>query len=182
MATLVAGLALPAAAHADDAVAGDPVPPNATSTWLAEIVAPTKVHVAAADSSRVAERVQATTQWGGSTQLLVRRSARTGGELWIDVTLNKRPNGHHGWIRADQARLSESPWRIEVRRSTRTLRVLKAGKVKTTIRVVVGKPGTPTPAGSFALVDKLHLKPATGFLGNWALPLTGYSNVLNAFE
>jgi lipoprotein-anchoring transpeptidase ErfK/SrfK len=50
------------------------------------------------------------------------------------------------------------------------------------IKVVVGADVTPTPAGSFAVADKLQLTDDQHFLGSWVLPLTAYSDVLQTFD
>lgn len=170
---------LPAAAQADP---GDPTGPTATVAWLARITSGTELRAGASDSSAFLERIEPTTQWGGDTQLLVKDSTRTGGDLWLDVRVQGRPNGRHGWIRADAASLSKTPYRLEIRRMTKRLTLLKAGRTVRSIKVVVGAPETPTPSGYFSVADKLELDDATHFLGNWVLPLTGYSDVLQTFD
>lgn len=171
--------AAPGAARAD---VGDPTPPTNTSSWLAKVVYPTQARSGPSDSAGVVQNLGVKTKWGGETQLLVRGSERTQGVLWLDVRLMGRPNGNHGWIRADSAQLSETPWRIEVNRASKSLRLIKAGRTKRSMKVVIGAPGTPTPAGKFALLDKLNVRDAGNFLGNWVLPLTAYSDVLQQFD
>lgn len=170
---------VPGAAQAD---VGDPVPPSNTSSWLAKIVYPTQARSGPSDSAGVVQSVGSKTKWGGETQLLVRGSERTQGVLWLDVRLPGRPNGNHGWIRADTAQLSETPWRIEISRASKSMRLIKAGRTKRTMKVVIGAPGTPTPAGHFALLDKLSVRDTGNFLGNWVMPLTAYSDVLQQFD
>ena len=176
LATLVA---VPGGASAD---VGDPTPPTNTSAWLAKVVFPTQARSGASDSASVVQAVGSKTKWGGQTQLLVRDSERTQGVLWLDVRLMGRPNGNHGWIRADTAQLSETPYRIEISRASKTLRLLKAGKTKRSMKVVVGAGVTPTPAGHFALLDKLEVRDTGNFLGSWVMPLTAYSDVLQQFD
>ena len=50
-----------------------------------------------------------------------------------------------------------------------------------TVRVVVGKPSTPTPVGLFAVVWAIPWH-ANDFLGSWVLELTAHSDVLQHFE
>jgi lipoprotein-anchoring transpeptidase ErfK/SrfK len=45
---------------------------------------------------------------------------------------------------------------------------------------VVGKPGTPTPVGHFAIAERVRQGPGSE-LGPWALHLTAHSNVLDDF-
>lgn len=170
---------LPAAATADP---GDPGAPTATSAWLARITSGTELRAGASDSSTFLERIEPTTKWGGDTQLLVKDSTRTAGDLWLDVRVQGRPNGRHGWIRADHASLSKTPYRLEIRRATKRLTLLKAGRSVRSIKVVVGAPETPTPSGYFSIADKLELSDDKHFLGSWVLPLTGYSDVLQTFD
>jgi lipoprotein-anchoring transpeptidase ErfK/SrfK len=49
------------------------------------------------------------------------------------------------------------------------------------MRVVVGKPSTPTPVGLFGIVWAIPWHP-TDFLGSWVLELTAHSNVLKRFD
>ena len=170
---------VPGVAQAD---VGDPTPPSNTSSWLAKVVFPTQARSGPSDSAGVVANVGSKTKWGGETQLLVRGSERTQGVLWLDVRLMGRPNGNHGWIRADSAQLSQTPWRIEISRASKSLRLIKAGRTKRTMKVVIGAPGTPTPAGRFSLLDKLNVRDTGNFLGNWVMPLAAYSDVLQQFD
>jgi lipoprotein-anchoring transpeptidase ErfK/SrfK len=45
---------------------------------------------------------------------------------------------------------------------------------------VIGAPSTPTPAGSFAVLEVVR-QPKGGVLGPWALHLTAHSNVLDNY-
>ncbi|MDO9356402.1 MAG: hypothetical protein Q7T55_22080, partial [Solirubrobacteraceae bacterium] len=98
--TSVSLLLAPAAARADE---GDPTPPNATTTYLAQIVYPGTLRAGPSDSAVATGSVSPKTKWGGATQLMVQGSERTAGRLWIDVRVQGRPNGNHGWIPADLA-------------------------------------------------------------------------------
>jgi lipoprotein-anchoring transpeptidase ErfK/SrfK len=57
----------------------------------------------------------------------------------------------------------------------------RAGAVVRRYRAVIGAPATPTPRGSFALLDA-HRGRATDFLGSWVLTLTAHSDVLQRYE
>lgn len=175
----LAGAAAPSVARAD---VGDPTAPTDTTAYLAQIVYAGTLRAGPSDSAAVAGSVAVKTKWGGPTQLLVKGSERTAGKLWLDVRVQGRPNGSHGWIPADLAQVSQTPFRIEISRATKSLRLVKAGRTVRTIKVVVGAADTPTPAGSFAIADKLELKTGGAFLGKWVLPLTAYSDVLKTFD
>ncbi|MBO9534892.1 MAG: L,D-transpeptidase [Solirubrobacteraceae bacterium] len=176
---LLVGVVVPGAQAAAEPT---PAAPTAKVAWLARVTSPVDLRSGASDSSSLMEMIQPTTQWGGDTQLLVKDATKTAGEWWVDVRVQGRPNGRHGWIRADKVSLSKTGYRIEVRRSTKRLTLLKGGRTVRSIKVVVGAPETPTPAGFFSIADKLELTNATNFLGSWVLPLTGYSDVLQTFD
>ena len=103
------------------------------------------------------------------------------GQRWLRVRLPGRPNGRTGWIRAGSARLASSPWRVVVTRSRREAVLLKNGMIVERLRVVIGKPATPTPRGHFFVVE--HVPQANGSpLGRWALATSAHSNVLQEFD
>lgn len=160
---------------------GDPSEPTRQLASTARLVYATSVRTEPAGGRRLT-KLAASTRWGGSTTLLVRGSRRVAGELWLNVYVDRRPNGAHGWIPADHAQVSSTAYRIEINRARRELRVLRNGKVIRRSRVVVGKRGTPTPAGTFAIVDAIRYTPGRGFLGSWALPLSAYSAQLQEFD
>lgn len=178
---------LPAAsARADDAatptLAGDPSAPSPALSFLAQVVYAGPLHAGPSDSAAVIGTVATKTHWGGTTQLLVLGSARTGGALWLNVRVEGRPNGKNGWISGAVAQITTTPFRIEVSRAARTLKLFKGGSVVRSFKVVVGAPGTPTPSGDFAIADKLQVTDTKNFLGSWVLPLTAYSDTLQTFD
>ena len=63
----------------------------------------------------------------------------------------------------------------------RSVRVHRAGKLARRFRAVVGKPGTPTPHGMFAVYERARQPDPAGFIGPWALHLTAHSNVLRNY-
>ncbi|MFL5863391.1 MAG: L,D-transpeptidase, partial [Solirubrobacteraceae bacterium] len=100
---------------------------------------------------------------------------------WVHVRLPWRPNNAAGWVNASNVLLERTRWRIKVSTTRRTLTLYRAGAPARTIRVVVGKPSTPTPLGLFAIAWAIPWHP-TDFLGSWVLELTGHSNVLQQFD
>ncbi|HEY2715818.1 MAG TPA: L,D-transpeptidase [Solirubrobacterales bacterium] len=156
--------------------------PSAKLAWTARVIYPTAARAAARRGSRRIARVTTTASWdGGPVGLLVLGARRdSGGRLWLRVQLPERPNGRSGWIDADYARLSPTPWRIVIDRGRRRATVLRAGRRVRSWRVVVGKPSTPTPRGLFAVYERVR-QPAGSELGPWALQLTAHSNTLMNF-
>ena len=102
----------------------------------------------------VVERLGATTEFGSPRAFGV--VTQRGG--WLGVTDTRLGNGRLGWIDARAARVSYSRTRLEidVDLSSRTL-VLRRDEV-TILRtsIGVGRAGSPTPTGRFAVTDKLN--------------------------
>jgi hypothetical protein len=99
---------------------------------------------------------------------------------WLRVRLPWRPNSAGGWVDAGDVSVQQNPWRIDVSTARRTLTLYRAGARRGVVRVVVGKPSTPTPAGLFAITWAIRWHP-DDFLGSWVLELTAHSNVLRQF-
>ncbi len=110
-------------------------------------------------------------------------AARTGadGREWVDVRLPGRPNGRSGWILRRRTRTAQTPWRLRVRLSTRTVTAYRAGRAIRRIRAVVGKPSTPTPRGRFFVEENVRLGSAAA--GEpFALALSARSDVYSEFD
>jgi lipoprotein-anchoring transpeptidase ErfK/SrfK len=103
------------------------------------------------------------------------------GVQWLNVMLPGRPNGHTGWIKRPATRISTTRWRIVVHTSSRRVIVYERGRAARSVRAVVGKPSTPTPAGEFFVEEAIALRP--GDVGApYALALSARSNVLQEFD
>lgn len=103
------------------------------------------------------------------------------GEPWLLVRLPGRPVGRVGWIRARNARLVSSNWRIVVERDLRRVLLYRGGRVVERLSVVVGAAATPTPRGGYFIVE--HVRQREGSrLGPWALATSAYSHVLQEFD
>jgi lipoprotein-anchoring transpeptidase ErfK/SrfK len=112
--------------------------------------------------------------------VLGQRSNREAGS-WLRVRLPGRPNGHTGWISTNRTRLTSTPWQLTIKLSSRQLTVYRGGHVRRQFRVVIGKPSTPTPRGTFFIEEALALSPyETG--GPFALATSARSNVFQEFE
>jgi lipoprotein-anchoring transpeptidase ErfK/SrfK len=91
-----------------------------------------------------------------------------------------RPNGATGWVLAAVGSAGSTRWEIIVHRAERRALVLDDGKVRESFPIIVGKPSTPTPLGTFFVVEKLGLAPGVAY-GPWALTISAYSDVLDEF-
>ena len=155
-------------------------PPTAKRAWIAHLVIRTAVR--SRPGGRVTDRLGTSAPWaGGPVRLLVldkHRDAR--GAMWLKVRLQRRPNTATGWLPADNAAISETPWRIVLDRSSRMLTVRRGGRVVRRMSAVVGAPGTPTPTGLFAIAERVR-QGRGSVLGPWALHLTAHSDVLDDF-
>jgi L,D-transpeptidase catalytic domain len=102
----------------------------------------------------IVERVGSMTEFGSPRAFGV--VTRRGG--WLGVTDATLGNGRLGWIDAHAGGVSYSRTQLEidVDLSSRTL-VLRRGDVAILrTSVGVGRPGSPTPTGRFAVTDKLN--------------------------
>ncbi len=100
---------------------------------------------------------------------------------WLRVRLPGRPNGATGWIRTRGTTVGFTPWHIVVDTAGRRVLVYRAGRVARTFRAVVGKPSTPTPAGSFFVEEPVRLAPGDPG-APFALALSARSDVFQEFD
>ena len=93
---------------------------------------------------------------------------------WLRVVTPELANGRPGWIRESKVRLGAVDVSIHVDRSARRLTVRRHGRVVRRLPVAVGRPGTETPTGRFAVTDKLRTQRADSPYGCCALALSGH--------
>jgi lipoprotein-anchoring transpeptidase ErfK/SrfK len=149
---------------------------------IARLMTPTQA-VSAPGGARVVAQLETSVRAGGGpTELLVVQQRRLDGTDWLRVRLPDRPNQASGWIDANVAVLRTSPWRIVVSTERRTVRVFRDGQQVRSFRAVVGAPGSPTPHGSFAVLERIRTGTPGGFYGSWILSLTAHSTVYETFE
>ena len=87
-------------------------------------------------------------------------------------------NGEHGWIRASAARLGSTNVWIRVDRSRRELTLRRDRRVLRRMPVAVGRPGTETPLGRFAVTDRLRTRSPDSPYGCCAVALSGHQTKL----
>ena len=92
---------------------------------------------------------------------------------WLGVLSHHLPNSRAGWIPADAAQLVLEPYTLHVDLSARRLLVRHEGRAVRRISVAVGRPGTATPTGRFAVTDLLRVRGTGSPYGCCALALTG---------
>jgi lipoprotein-anchoring transpeptidase ErfK/SrfK len=109
--------------------------------------------VRARPGGAVVARLGARTEFGSPTTLAV--AAKRG--RWLGVVTTRLPNGRLGWVNPAESAVVTSRTRIRVivDLSERRLVVRRGDRVLRRVTVAVGRPGSPTPTGRFAVTDKL---------------------------
>jgi hypothetical protein len=75
---------------------------------------------------------------------------------WVEVTAEALPNGHHGWAEfARDVTVQPIRWTLRASLSRRELYVLRDAELMRRIPVGIGASDSPTPAGRFAVAEKL---------------------------
>jgi hypothetical protein len=75
---------------------------------------------------------------------------------WLEVTSEALPNGHFAWVEFGRdVAVDRVRWTLRVSLSRRQLYVLRDGRPVRTIAVGIGRAGSPTPQGRFAVAEKL---------------------------
>lgn len=93
---------------------------------------------------------------------------------WLAVTDPSLGNGRQGWVdtRAGGLRLAHTRIEVEVDLSARTLLLRKGDTVVRRARVGIGRPGSTTPTGRFAVTDKLEGPSYSAYYGCCILALS----------
>ena len=120
---------------------------------------------------REVARVASRTEFGTQTSMgVVRRRGR-----WLGVSTAARPNGKLGWVDARGAAVRRDRTRlaIHVDLSARRLELQRDGEVLRRSTVSVGRPGSTTPTGRFAVTDKLRGDRFGSYYGCCVLALSG---------
>ncbi|MDW5597735.1 L,D-transpeptidase [Conexibacter stalactiti] len=172
----------PAAAAPAIATPDEQLAPTPRRAWTARLVTTATIRSKPEADAKPIGRIAPIAVWnGGVVRLLVLgRHAGVDGRRWLRVALPTRPNGSDGWIDADVARLSATPWRIEIDLRARRGSAFRDGRRVRTWPVVIGTAATPTPRGLFAVYERVR-QPLGSELGPWALHITGHSDVLDDF-
>lgn len=112
----------------------------------------------------------------GTDDLVLALAARGG---WVRVRLPTRPNGRTGWVRREALgawHVTRDLLRVDRRRLTVTL--VRSGRTIFRAPIGVGKASTPTPAGSFYVIDRLVPRHPGGPYGPLAFGTSAHSNTL----
>jgi lipoprotein-anchoring transpeptidase ErfK/SrfK len=131
------------------ALVGAQAPPSEPTYEIAH------VRTAAALRTRphgpVVTRLGRRTEFGSPQTLGVVRQ-RNG---WLAVVATARPNNRLGWVRSRAVRLTSTRVSLTLDLSRRRLVLRRGDHVLRRMTVGIGRPGSPTPTGRFAVTDKL---------------------------
>jgi hypothetical protein len=111
----------------------------------------------------------------GSPRVLAVTGRRAG---WLRVTASELANGEAGWIRASATRLGSTNVWIRVDRSRRQATLRRGRRVVRRFPVAVGRPGTETPLGRYAVTDRLRTRNPDSPYGCCAVALSGHQTKL----
>jgi L,D-transpeptidase catalytic domain len=183
LAVLSALVAAVSAGAATDAPARRiPIPEPARvaepATLIAEVAPGSSVAVRSAPGGELVTRLGSSTEFGSRRALLVARRRAN----WLGVVAPELGNGRIGWIDARAHRLvyRSTPYRLEVDLSRRELRLHRGDRVVRRLAVSVGRPGSPTPIGRYAITDKLPGPRFSSVYGCCILALSGRQTRLPA--
>jgi lipoprotein-anchoring transpeptidase ErfK/SrfK len=103
------------------------------------------------------------------------------GSEWVQVRALRNRTQVKVWIPTWATRRVWIAYKIKVDISSRLATIYKNGRVNRRFRVVVGAPSTPTPTGTWYVVDRMHLHTSWS-QGTWALATSAFSRVLKRFD
>jgi lipoprotein-anchoring transpeptidase ErfK/SrfK len=99
---------------------------------------------------------------------------------WLDVELPERPDGSTAWIRASDALLASTPYRIVVNVKTTHLQLYKLDEMVLDVPAGVGAPSTPTPLGRY-FVAFLE-PPISAEYGAFIMITSAHSQAIQSWE
>jgi hypothetical protein len=100
---------------------------------------------------------------------------------WLLISLARRPNGSTGWVRRLAVKLLVDYYRLKIDLPRHKLTLFSHGRAVDEIPVGVGTALTPTPTGTYFIVELLKAPDPTGAYGPYAFGLSAYSTVLTHF-
>jgi hypothetical protein len=94
---------------------------------------------------------------------------------WLGVVTSERPNGKLAWVRRDDGvAVRRTRWSLHADLSQRSLTLRRNGRPVRRLTVAVGRPGSDTPTGRFAVTDKLAGARYGPYYGCCVLALSGH--------
>jgi lipoprotein-anchoring transpeptidase ErfK/SrfK len=169
----------PAQAQAPSASPQEALSNETTFTRWANAATLAKVYARPSADARQIGRLRLLTE-DGYPEVYILLAARQddNGVPWVRLRLPQRPNNTTAWVRRDRlgpSRLVHT--QLVVSRAALTVTLYDRGKRRFRARVGMGAPSTPTPAGSFWIREKFHVR-GNPLYGPRAMGTAGYSNAL----
>ena len=148
-----------------------PAPPEPPSTPILRVRAGETVVLRGKPRGEVVREVAATTEFGSPTTLTV--AAERGD--WLGVTSTALPNGKLGWVKKEDRAVAKRRTDLAIRidLSQRRMRLMDGDRVLRTATVGIGRPGSATPTGRFAVTDKLDGADYGAYYGCCIIALSG---------
>jgi lipoprotein-anchoring transpeptidase ErfK/SrfK len=156
------------------ALAGAPAPAQPPSYEIAHVRNVAALH--ARPSGPVVARLGRRTEFGSRQTLGVVRERRG----WLAVVSTERPNRRLGWVRASAVRVTSTRMSLTLDLSRRRLVLRKGDQVLRRMTVGVGRPGSETPTGRYAVTDKLAGPHYGPYYGCCIIALSAYQPNLPA--
>ena len=175
---LVATLALPGPASADDRAAGGVrLSDGRTFAHWAHPERRAAVRRLRSHDSRIVARIHYLTEDGFPEVYPVMRSfTDRRGRTWLRIRIPMRPNGRTGWVpSAALGPLYRVRTRLVLDRSGLSGTLYRSGRRIWRSPIGVGAPSTPTPAGRFWIREKFPVANPAGSYGPWAFGTGAYS-------
>jgi len=155
--------------------------PTSSVSYTATLLVPANAYSSPGKGTVVAHLSTHALIYHGANTLLVLGSAEVGGNQYLKLRLDQRPNTSAGWVNINDLYVQADPYRLVVSISSRSLAVYKNGRLYARTRAVVGAVTTPTPLGLFAISEDVP-QPAGSDLGSYVATLTAHSNFLKTFD
>ncbi|TML37946.1 MAG: L,D-transpeptidase [Actinobacteria bacterium] len=120
----------------------------------------------------VVARIRDHTDFGSPTVLAV--AAHRGS--WVGVTTTNLPNGQLGWLKPRSSDVTRRRVGVEivVSLSRRSLSLKAGRRTVRTVAVAIGRPGSETPKGRFAVTDRISGAAFGPYYGCCILALSGH--------
>ena len=153
----------------------------ASSPRLGHTVAIVRRHsvpLRARPNDRVVARARTSTEFGSMRVMSI--AAQRG--PWLGVVTTEGPNGKLAWVHIENRslRFRRHAYSLHADLSGRWLELHRAGRRIRRISVAVGRPGSETPTGRFAVTDKLRGGEYGPYYGCCILALNGHQPKLPA--
>jgi L,D-transpeptidase catalytic domain len=148
------------------------IAPAAASKMIVRVKPGRTVALYARPNGPSLTRIGSRTEFGSPQALAV---VRVRDRRWLGVTSSQLPNGRVGWIDAKEeaVRYARTRLLLEVDLSRRELVVRWGETVRRRLSVSIGRAGSPTPTGRFAITDKLPGARFSSAYGCCILALSG---------